>query len=347
MHFPRRADTLNDGDKVIMDAINLQTSVTDVLTRAARQLNADNFALVRCYPHPLKPYIIASDIPDFHVNQLIPYIIAADSFKFSTSTTFDNIHQIIQISAFNINANTKLLMFFSSLQDQFPDQLIYFLTFIIPFILKHCPYDVDYLFNRIAIRLQNHPTNLLSSTFSFSNLNDDEIFEIVVEMFQSLHLINHLNIDKSTFINVLVTIRKSYNNLPYHNWIHAVDVTQFVFTVINNAHVAKYLTEHEIFALLVAAVAHDIDHDGRNNTFHRKAQTILAQLAAPSLPPLELHHASLIMNIIKLQYPTMFTTWSSVEIRTFEKFVVSSILATNMEQHRDLLDQFKLMKKRI
>jgi hypothetical protein len=314
------------------------------LTRAAKLLAADNFALIRCYPHPLKPYIITSDVPGFDVNQLTPDIIAADSFMFSTPITFDNIHQIIHISAFNINSNIRLLMFFSSSQNHFPDQVIQFLTFIIPFILKRCPYDVDYLFNRIAIRLQNHTTNILSPTFSFTNLNDDEIFEIVVEIFQSLDLINHLNINKFIFINFLMTIRKFYNPVPYHNWIHAVDVTQFIFTVINKTHVNEYLNEHEIFALLIAAVAHDIDHDGRNNTFHRKTQTILAQLAAPSLPPLELHHASLIMNIIKLQYSTMFLTWSSVETRTFEKFVVSSILATDMERHRQMIDQFKLTK---
>jgi hypothetical protein len=344
MRVSHAADMLFDGEKILMDAIDLQTSVANVLTCAARQLAADNFALIRCYPHPLKPYIITSDIPDFDVNQLTPDIIATDSFKFSTPTTFDTIHQIIQISAFNINSNTRLLMFFSSLQNRFPDELIHFLTSIIPFILKQCPYDVDYLFNRIASRLQNHPTNLLSSTFSFTNLNDDEIFEIVVEIFQSLDLINHLNINKFIFINLLITIRKSYNPVPYHNWIHAVNVVQFVFIVINKAHVNTYLNEHEIFALLIAAVAHDIDHDGRNNTFHRKTQTILAQLATPSLPPLELHHASLIMNIIKLRCPTMFMTWSSAEIRTFETFVISSILATDMEQHRGLIDQFKLMK---
>jgi hypothetical protein len=260
-------------------------------------------------------------------------MIAADSFKFSKSTTFDNIHQIVQISAFNINSNIRLLMLFSSLQNQFPDQFIQFLTFIIPFIIKCCPYDVAYLFNRIAVRLQNHFANFLSSNFSFTNLNDDGIFQIIVEIFQSLHLINHLNINKSIFINFLVTIRKCYNHVPYHNWIHAVDVTQFVFVVINNAHVNEYLTEHEIFALLIAAIAHDIDHDGRNNTFHRKAQTILAQLAATSLPPLELHHAFIIMDIIKLQYSSMAMTWSSVEIRTFEKIVISSILVTDIEQH--------------
>jgi len=163
-------------------------------------------------------------------------------------------------------------------------------------------------------------------------------------MFHSLDLINQLNINKSDFINFLISVRKSYKSLPYHNWLHAVDVTQFVFFVINNAPVNEYLKQSEIFALLVAAISHDIDHDGRNNSFHRKRQTILAQLAKSSLPPLELHHASLIINIIQLQHPTIFSNWSSNQIQSFEHFIVSIILATDIEQHQYFLNQFKSIK---
>jgi hypothetical protein len=133
--------------------------------------------------------------------------------------------------------------------------------------------------------------------------------------------------------------------VPYHNWLHAADAAQFVYIVFSNASVRNYLNQYEMFALLFAAITHDIDHDGRNNAFHRKTESIHAQLASTNLPPLELHHASLTMNILNLKFGQVLEKWSEEDKRKFETFVIACILATDMERHGSLLKEFRTVGK--
>lgn len=51
-----------------------------------------------------------------------------------------------------------------------------------------------------------------------------------------------------------------------------------------------YLQDLEIFALLLAAVCHDVDHHGLNNEFHKKDETPLGILY-DERHVMETHHA--------------------------------------------------------
>jgi hypothetical protein len=56
----------------------------------------------------------------------------------------------------------------------------------------------------------------------------------------------------------------------YHNDLHGADVAQFMFLLIQDAHLGKMasLRYMDLFCALIAAVCHDYDHDGFNNAFH-------------------------------------------------------------------------------
>ena len=58
-----------------------------------------------------------------------------------------------------------------------------------------------------------------------------------------------------------------YNQLPYHNYTHACDVLHTVYRLMCLTSARLWLSSVEQYALLVAALCHDIGHQGRTNPF--------------------------------------------------------------------------------
>ena len=57
-----------------------------------------------------------------------------------------------------------------------------------------------------------------------------------------------------------------YHVTPYHCFFHCMDVAHTTFRLIDLCQYRTQLTAAERFALMIAAVAHDIDHPGSPRT---------------------------------------------------------------------------------
>lgn len=47
---------------------------------------------------------------------------------------------------------------------------------------------------------------------------------------------------------------------PYHSFVHAMDVSQFIYTMLFDMNASYYLTKEDIAALLISSIGHDIGH---------------------------------------------------------------------------------------
>ena len=67
---------------------------------------------------------------------------------------------------------------------------------------------------------------------------------------------------------------------PYHNDIHAADVVQSLNVLIQMMLDCEYfqISTDQLFSVLLAAVVHDVNHPGKNNSFQVNAKTGLALL---------------------------------------------------------------------
>jgi len=115
-------------------------------------------------------------------------------------------------------------------------------------------------------------------------------------------------------------------------------------------------TDLEIFALIFAAMAHDLAHPGTTNNFHINAQTNLALLYndrsvlgkfhgahhdnlpvlySPCcvIPYLENHHASSAFQILKNPTCNILEGLSRDEYKEFRELVIELILGTDMASH--------------
>ena len=83
-----------------------------------------------------------------------------------------------------------------------------------------------------------HIDYLSSYKFDDFALNYDQMVVASYEMFKRLGLIKSFKIDKKTMFQFLLTVRKNYRDVEYHNWSHAFNVCQNMFAIfmVNKKH---------------------------------------------------------------------------------------------------------------
>lgn len=89
-------------------------------------------------------------------------------------------------------------------------------------------------------------------------------------MFLDLDLVKRFNIDYGVLCRWLLSVKKSYRKVIYHNWRHAFNVAQMMFSIVTATKWWKVLGDLECLGLLIACLCHDLDHRGTNNSFQIK-----------------------------------------------------------------------------
>ncbi|PRP78206.1 3'5'-cyclic nucleotide phosphodiesterase family protein, partial [Planoprotostelium fungivorum] len=182
---------------------------------------------------------------------------------------------------------------------------------------------------------------VLSWNFDALSYSSDDLVRMCLAMFDNFGLITSFNIPKDRLLNLILDIRKSYRDVPYHNFYHAVDVTQVVFMFIWFGTTTRMaMTPLDILATLIAAMCHDIDHGGLNNAFHVKAQTPLALLYKDT-SVLETHHCSRAISILSEVDNDILSELSEEQMASLWKTMISAILSTDMSLHFHLVKEFE------
>ena len=107
-------------------------------------------------------------------------------------------------------------------------------------------------------------------------------------MFYDLGLVQRFSLSHNTICRWLLTVKKNYRPIIYHNWRHAFNVAQVMFSSLANSGWGEKLGPVTSLGLLVACLCHDLDHRGTNNSFQKKSSSTLAQLYSTST--MEHHH---------------------------------------------------------
>lgn len=122
-----------------------------------------------------------------------------------------------------------------------------------------------------------------------------------------------------------------YGN-PYHNNIHAADVSQSVHYMLCQTGLMNWMTDLEIFATLIAALIHDFQHTGTTNNFHVMSGSDTA-LMYNDRAVLENLHLSLAFQIMKDEESNVAQNLSREEYREFRTLIIDMVLATDMSCH--------------
>lgn len=161
--------------------------------------------------------------------------------------------------------------------------------------------------------------------------------------FTSRDLLKQLLIPPKTFITFMMTLEDHYvKDNPFHNSLHAADVTQSTHVLLNTPALESVFTPLEITAALFAACIHDVDHPGLTNQFLINSSSELA-LMYNDESVLENHHLAVAFKLLQNEGCDIFCNMSKKQRQTLRKMVIDMVLSTDMSKHMSLLADLKTM----
>ncbi|XP_060906785.1 dual 3',5'-cyclic-AMP and -GMP phosphodiesterase 11A [Labrus mixtus] len=173
--------------------------------------------------------------------------------------------------------------------------------------------------------------------FNDFSLDNDAMITASLRMFLELGVVQKFKIDYEVLCRWLLTVRKNYRTVAYHNWRHAFNVSQCMFVMITTA--SFQLSDAEILALMVGCLCHDLDHRGTNNAFQAKTGSALALLYGTSAT-LEHHHFNHAVMILQSEGHNIFANLCSKEYSNMMQLLKQAILSTDLTLHFERRTKF-------
>lgn len=151
-----------------------------------------------------------------------------------------------------------------------------------------------------------------------------------IEHFESSKLIDTLNV--------------FYCDIPYHNYVHACDVTQACFLMLNCYEIKYRFTELDRLSLLIAALGHDAGHNGIINDTLRKNFSSLSLLYNDQSPLENLHCFTTLSCLNKSNQKFLQSHITAEQKLRMRTIITESILSTDMAKHQYYFDRISSVK---
>ncbi|CAD5209611.1 unnamed protein product [Bursaphelenchus xylophilus] len=181
------------------------------------------------------------------------------------------------------------------------------------------------------------------SCFDLNEATDGHALKYVgFELFNRYGFLERFKINYQCLENYLLALEAGYSrhNNPYHNTVHAADVTQTSHFMLSQTGLASSLSDLEMLSVLFGALIHDYEHTGHTNNFHIQSGSHFA-LLYNDRSVLENHHVSACFRLLKEEDKNIFERLTREEFRELRNSVVEIVLATDMSTH---FVQIKTMK---
>lgn len=169
----------------------------------------------------------------------------------------------------------------------------------------------------------------------------------------SMRIINHFQLPKLYGIKpeqwvqmmfIVESLMGSSSN-PYHNYFHIMDVTHSCFCIVTEFDGSMWLNDIDIFALLISAIVHDLEHPGTNNLYQINASTPLA-IRYNDISVLENHHCAKSFEVFSQTQANIFLTVTADQRKYLRKSIIALVLSTDMSSHFSLKAELDDVVKR-
>lgn len=105
------------------------------------------------------------------------------------------------------------------------------LTSLLKWLNKHFFIFLSYLLQTLRIPSSAY-FRLHQLTFDDLDMTDDDTLCACLRMFLDLDFVERFHIDYSVLCRWLLSVKKNYRNVTYHNWRHAFNVAQMMFAIL-------------------------------------------------------------------------------------------------------------------
>lgn len=177
---------------------------------------------------------------------------------------------------------------------------------------------------------------LQSWEFDVFSLSEEQMLFYLKQLFLHFDLLNFFKIDEKKFELFLLVVKQNYYDNPYHNFTHAFDVTQTIFSMLTSMNLASFLTHLDILSLLLSGLCHDLQHPGLNNAHHVSTLSELA-IKYNDKSILENHHSYLTFRLL-LDHGIL-QNLSKPDFMEVRKTIIACVLATDMSAHFEFISK--------
>ncbi|XP_053184299.1 dual specificity calcium/calmodulin-dependent 3',5'-cyclic nucleotide phosphodiesterase 1A [Scomber japonicus] len=179
--------------------------------------------------------------------------------------------------------------------------------------------------------------------FSFHEATGDHALKFLVyDLLTRYDLINRFRIPVQALVQFVEALENGYSKHrnPYHNLIHAADVTQTAHFLMLHTGLMHWLSELEILAMVFAAAIHDFEHTGTTNNFHIHTRSEVAILYNDR-SVLENHHVSAAYRLMAEDDMNILVNLNKDDWRELRALVIEMVMSTDMSCH---FQQIKTMR---
>ncbi|KAK9812543.1 hypothetical protein WJX73_007635 [Symbiochloris irregularis] len=178
---------------------------------------------------------------------------------------------------------------------------------------------------------------LLQWDVDFLALSGDEMVDFIFKCFVSSGVIDHFALKEDQLWAFIREVRAHHRDNPYHNLSHTSSVLQAAYLIMRAIEAVDILPKPAILAVLIAALCHDLDHDGHTNSFHVAAGTEWAR-QYNDICVMEMHHCTMGFALLhKSQLLQHLDTSVQKDIR---RMVIAAVMASDIGQHFSVTSEF-------
>lgn len=179
--------------------------------------------------------------------------------------------------------------------------------------------------------------------FSLDSLvNGHSLVAVTYTVLKEHEMLRKFELSARTILNYLSEVEDHYRNVPYHNHVHAADVTQSIHSMLSIPALQNVFTDLEVLGVILACAIHDVDHPGVTNQYLINTGSELA-LMYNDESVLENHHLAVAFKLLQDSACDVFKPLSAKTRHRLRRIVIDLVLSTDMSKHMGLLADLKTM----
>jgi hypothetical protein len=173
-----------------------------------------------------------------------------------------------------------------------------------------------------------------------SNCDQSELdtFRYVFATFDRFLFRSEFRITNETLFLFLKNLSSAYHSDVPQNWNHAIETMRFLVTLVHAGRADSRLTRLDLFAMMVAALAHDVGHTGFREL---DRASIPFSVLYRHQPVLEIQHCKILIQILARDECNLFRGLGRDDYRYVWELVIQLIHATNYCVHPVLLKEYE------
>jgi len=152
----------------------------------------------------------------------------------------------------------------------------------------------------------------------------------------------HINVPEDKMKNFASRVESSYLDNPFHNHAHALDVLWSLARFQTLVEADAFMGEVAQFWILIAALGHDMGHEGLNNAY-------LTEIAHPfaltynDKSPLENMHTASLFKVLTDPESNVFASLEKTLYKEVRRGIIDAILHTDIIQHGEMVKMLALL----